>query len=123
MSEWTHGPIERSDIVRYQGASGDMNPVHHDEPFARAAGFPAPLGVGMLPAGMMAAWAAQGPGPEHVRSVRVRWKAPYFPGDTLTFRERDRRHEGGLLHVDLSCENQRGEVLVLGWMTFAEARP
>ena len=31
------GPLTRTDFVRYQGASGDMNPVHHDEVFARAA--------------------------------------------------------------------------------------
>ena len=42
------GPISRTDIVRYQGASGDFNPVHHDELFARAAGYPAPLGIGMF---------------------------------------------------------------------------
>ncbi len=29
------GPLTRTDFVRYQGASGDMNPVHHDETFAR----------------------------------------------------------------------------------------
>ena len=27
------GPLSRTDFVRYQGASGDMNPVHHDETF------------------------------------------------------------------------------------------
>ena len=37
------GPLTRTDFVRYQGASGDMNPIHHDEPFARAAGFDGPL--------------------------------------------------------------------------------
>ena len=30
------GPLTRTDLVRYQGASGDMQPVHHDEEFARA---------------------------------------------------------------------------------------
>ena len=42
------GSLTRTDFVRYQGASGDMNPIHHDEPFARAAGYPAPLAVGMF---------------------------------------------------------------------------
>src|SRR5262249_39993053 len=61
----TVGPISRSDIVQYQGASGDLNPIHHDEMVARAAGYPAPLGIGMLPAGIMAAWAADWLGPEN----------------------------------------------------------
>ena len=42
---WTTEPITRTDVVRYQGASGDFNPVHHDEPFALASGYPAPLGT------------------------------------------------------------------------------
>lgn len=120
---WSVGPLTRTDIVRYQGASGDMNPVHHDEPFAAAAGFPAPLGVGMLPAGMMAAWAAGRvgeDGPVRVRSVRVRWKAPFFPGVTLTFREVARRSEDGLTHLELACDDQDGALLVQGWMTFAD---
>ena len=37
----TIGPISRTDIVRYQGASGDMNPIHHDEPFATGSMCPA----------------------------------------------------------------------------------
>ena len=37
------GPLTRTDFVRYQGASGDMNPLHHDEIFARAAGYDAPV--------------------------------------------------------------------------------
>jgi 3-deoxy-manno-octulosonate cytidylyltransferase (CMP-KDO synthetase) len=33
------GPITRTDIVKYQGASGDFNPIHHDLEFAKSAGF------------------------------------------------------------------------------------
>ena len=29
-----YGPITRTDMVRYQGASGDFNPIHHDTAFA-----------------------------------------------------------------------------------------
>src|SRR5262249_12532121 len=68
----TVGPVTRTDFVRYQGASGDMNPVHHDEPFARAAGYPAPLAVGMYQAGVLNAYAVDWLGPEHVRRTRVR---------------------------------------------------
>ena len=84
----TVGPLTRTDFVRYQGASGDMNPVHHDETFARAAGYEAPLGVGMFHAGVMAAWATDWLGAENVRAFRVRWKEAVWPGDVLTFEGR-----------------------------------
>jgi acyl dehydratase len=116
------GPITRTDIVRYQGASGDMNPVHHDEPFARAAGYPAPLGVGMFQAGVLAAWAAGWLGPENVRATRVRWKEPVFPGDVLTFHATVARtfEEGGERRVELklTCTRQTGAVAVEGSATF-----
>ena len=47
------GPLTRTDFVRYQGASGDMNPIHHDEEFAKSAGFPIVFSVGMLQAGVL----------------------------------------------------------------------
>ena len=77
------GPLSRTDIVIYQGASGDFQPIHHDEPFARSAGFDKPLVVGMLPAGVLTGWAADIFGPDLVRRVRVRFRAPVWPGDTL----------------------------------------
>jgi acyl dehydratase len=117
------GPLTRTDVVRYQGASGDMNPVHHDEPFAREAGFQAPLVVGMLPAGALAAWAAAWLGPDNVRRVKFRWKEPVWPGDVLTMSARITRtyEEAGERRLDLEllCTRQTGGVAVQGWATFA----
>ncbi len=116
------GPITRTDFVRYQGASGDMNPVHHDEPFARAAGYPAVLGVGMFPAGVLLAWAASWLGPENVRRTRVRWKEPVWPGDVLTCRATVQKifEEGGerRAEVRVVCERQTGGVAVEGTAIF-----
>lgn len=117
------GPITRTDVVRYQGASGDLNPVHHDEPFAVAAGYPAPLVVGMLPAGAMFAWASDWLGPANVRRVRCRWQAPVFPGDVLTTSGeivKDYTDDSGerRLDLELTCTNQDGAVAVRGWATF-----
>ena len=67
-------PLTRTDFVRYQGASGDMNPVHHDETFAAKAGYAAPLGVGMFHAGVMFDWATDWLGADNVRRVKARWK-------------------------------------------------
>ena len=51
------GPPARTDIVRYAGASGDFNALHHDEQVARAAGFPAVFSMGMFQAGLPATYA------------------------------------------------------------------
>ncbi len=116
----TIGPISRTDIVRYQGASGDMNPVHHDEPFATGAGFEVPLGVGMYPAGVMHAWLGGWLGPDNVRGCRTRWKAAYFPGDTLSFSGKvaSKDAETREVQVEAVCTNQDGVVTMQGWVTF-----
>ncbi|MBF6064837.1 MaoC family dehydratase N-terminal domain-containing protein [Nocardia terpenica] len=40
--------IDRADLVRYAGASGDFNPIHWSERTARAVGLPTVLAHGML---------------------------------------------------------------------------
>src|SRR4051794_19079186 len=49
-------PLERAidltTLVRYAGASGDYNPIHHDEAYARAAGLDGVMGHGMLAMGL-----------------------------------------------------------------------
>ena len=84
LPERTFGPVTLTNIVRYQGASGDMNPIHHDDEFARAAGFPAAIGVGMLGAGWLAAYCTEHLGEETIRRFRTRFSAVVYRGDRLT---------------------------------------
>ena len=121
------GEVTRTDVVRYQGASGDMNPIHHDEPFAKSAGYPAPLAVGMFQAGALATWAATWLGPDNVRKTRVRWKEQCWPGDVLHFTavvakkyetaEGERR-----VDLELSATRAGGGVAVQAWTTFVVPR-
>lgn len=39
--------ITRADLVRYAGASGDFNPIHWNEPFAKSVGLPDVIAHGM----------------------------------------------------------------------------
>ncbi len=41
-------PLQRSDLVRYAGASGDFNPIHWNGRFAREVGLPDVIAHGML---------------------------------------------------------------------------
>ena len=45
--------LTRTDLVKYAGASGDFNPMHHDEVAAKAAGQPSVFGHGMFSMGLL----------------------------------------------------------------------
>jgi acyl dehydratase len=49
----TFGPVSQTDIVRFAGAGGDFNPLHHDREFAGAAGFERPIAMGQFTAGLL----------------------------------------------------------------------
>lgn len=86
LGELTEAPLTVTDFVRYQGASGDFNPIHHDTLFAQAAGFPGPFAVGMLTAGYVAALLDEHAERRALRRYTTRWMAQAWPGDALTYR-------------------------------------
>ncbi len=115
-----YGPLTRTDFVRYQGASGDFNPIHHDEEFARAAGFPSVFSVGMLQAGILATYATDRFGPEHVRAFGVRFREQVWPGDRLVCSGRVAGLDDAARTVELELEARRvgGGVAVTATATF-----
>jgi acyl dehydratase len=119
MTPLVVGPLTRTDLVRYQGASGDFNPIHHDEQFALAAGLPAPLSLGMLQAGLLATYATDWLGATAIRRFRVRFAEPVFPGDTVTCTGRVVSSDSSTVDVELECTTQTGAVAVRAWATFA----
>lgn len=48
MPVYTSAPITRTHLVRYAGASGDFNPLHHDQSFVRSIGMNNVIAHGML---------------------------------------------------------------------------
>ncbi len=121
--ERSFGPITRTDIVRYAGASGDFNPIHHDEGFATGAGFPTVFSIGMFQAGLLATYATDWLGAENVRRFAVRFKEQVWPDDVLTCTglvtavtpTGDGRQT---VEVDLSCARQTGGVAIAASATF-----
>lgn len=41
-------PVNRADLIRYAGASGDFNPIHWNEKFAKEVGLPDVIAHGMF---------------------------------------------------------------------------
>jgi hypothetical protein len=48
LPPYTSPPITRTDMVRYAGASGDFNPLHHDSTFVKTIGMERVIAHGML---------------------------------------------------------------------------
>jgi len=117
--------LTRTDLVRYAGASGDFNPIHHDENFARAAGNPTVFGHGMLTAGLLARCITDFVGAGNLRRYKVRFATRVWPGDTITCAGRVTRRydEAGEARIDgeVTATTQRGETAVSG--TFSAAIP
>ncbi|GLW99317.1 MaoC/PaaZ C-terminal domain-containing protein [Microtetraspora sp. NBRC 16547] len=119
----TFGPVTRTDIVRYAGASGDFNPIHHDEGFATAAGFPTVFSIGMYQAGLLATYVTDLLGPENVRRFSVQFREQVWPGDELscsgTITEAD---DGGAgrwrVALDIECRRSGGGVAIRGSAEF-----
>jgi len=79
--------ITEADIVAFSGISGDFNPLHMDEQFARAAGFGGRIAHGPMVLGMALGLGAQAGLFDGtvlgMLGVQWRFHAPVRPGDTL----------------------------------------
>jgi acyl dehydratase len=74
--------VTRADLVRYAGASGDLNPIHWSDRVAAAVGLPGVIAHGMLTMALagriVTDWAG---GPAAVRSYGVRFTRPVVVPD------------------------------------------
>lgn len=95
------GPISQTDIVRFAGAGGDFNPLHHDAVYARRAGLPGVIAMGQMQAGMLASWVADVVGVENVASFSVRFASPLAIGETLTLNGRVDQVNDGVAELAL----------------------
>ena len=113
--------LSRTQLVMYAGASGDFNPMHHDDTIATQVGNPSVFGHGMLTAGLMARVVKDWFGPEALRRFQVRFSKQVWPGDTITFSAAvtGKRDEGGEHLVDLETKatNQDGVEVLTGTAT------
>jgi 3-hydroxybutyryl-CoA dehydratase len=100
----------------YADASGDHNPIHIDEAFAKTTPMGGTIAHGMLVLSFIsemmagafgARWLAAG-------SLEVRFRAPARPGDTVTARATAQDPKDGRLRYAVECVSQTGEQLITG---------
>ncbi|BCS98535.1 dehydrogenase [Desulfoluna limicola] len=109
--------ITEADIYGYAGITGDFNPVHINETYARATAFKGRIAHGMLTAGLISnviGTRLPGPGTIYL-SQELTFTAPVRANDTITARVEvmEPPSAKGHYRLNTTCTNQEG-LLVLG---------
>jgi acyl dehydratase len=119
----TSHKLTRTDLVKYAGASGDFNPMHHDEVAAQAAGMPSVFGHGMFSMGLLGSALTDYVGVGNVTRYQVRFARQTWPDEVLSSKIviTGKREEDGKRLVDLSVtlSNGDGEDKLVGEATAA----
>jgi acyl dehydratase len=102
--------VTRADLVRYAGASGDFNPIHWNERFARSVGLPNVIAHGMFTMALVGRAVTEWAGsPDAVVDYNVRFTRPVVVADDDLGAEIEvhatvrSTGEDGLTHLDLTA--------------------
>lgn len=107
--------ITRADLVRYAGASGDLNPIHWSDRVAASVGLPGVIAHGMftmaLAARALDTWAG---GPGRVREISCKFTKPVVVPDdeegvevTVAGTVANLTEDGVHVALEVTCEGQK----------------
>ena len=105
-------------IRSFAALTGDTNPVHLDEAYAAGTRFGRRIAHGMIAAGLISATLANdlpGPGTVYL-SQTLHFKAPVYPGDTITasVEVKSVRPDKPIVTLSTVCTNQENKVVLEG---------
>ncbi|MCX5833056.1 MAG: MaoC family dehydratase [Deltaproteobacteria bacterium] len=110
--------ISEADVYLFAGVTGDLNPAHVNEEYAKKTFFKTRIAHGMLTAGFISAILGTqlpGPGTIYIRQELI-FMAPVFFGDTITARAEvvEVNTEKNRLRFKTTCRNQEGKIILDG---------
>jgi acyl dehydratase len=98
--------------VRYAGASGDFNPIHIDEEFARAVGLPGRILHGLWTMAQVArAQTDAAGGPEHLKRLSVQFRGMGVPEQEVRVTGTVRERTDGRVIVDTVAEQGGNQII------------
>jgi acyl dehydratase len=98
--------------VRYAGASGDYNPIHIDEEFARAVGLPGRILHGLWTMAQVArAQTEAAGGPEHLKRLSVQFRGMGVPEQEVLVSGTVREDSGEHLLIDTVAEQEGKQII------------
>src|SRR2546421_1422256 len=103
---------DRYITARYAGASGDFNPIHIDEEFARAVGLPGRILHGLWTMAQVArAQTDAAGGPEHLRRLSVQFRGMGMPEHEVLVTGTVREVADGYALVDTVAEQDGNQII------------
>jgi acyl dehydratase len=98
--------------VRYAGASGDFNPIHIDEEFARAVGLPGRILHGLWTMAQVArAQTEAAGGPQHLKRLSVQFRGMGVPEQEVVVSGTVREATDGRVTVDTIAEQDGKQII------------
>jgi acyl dehydratase len=98
--------------VRYAGASGDFNPIHIDEEFARAVGLPGRILHGLWTMAQVArAQTEAAGGPEHLKRLSVQFRGMGVPEQEVVVSGTVREASDGTVVIETVAEQAGNQII------------
>jgi acyl dehydratase len=120
MPKLVKGPIQKLQHVIYAGASGDFNPLHTDDDFAKAVG----MKDGVITHGMfimgtigqaITSWVEK----KDLKKFGVRFQGMTRPGNTITVTGKviDKVTDGNIITCEVQATDESGDIKATGRFT------
>ena len=105
---------DRDVTARYASASGDHNPIHLDDEFARSVGLPGRILHGLYTMALLArAQTDAVGGPEHLKRLTVQFRGIARPEEEIVISSAVKERSGERVIISVSAE-QQGNAIVRG---------
>ena len=103
---------DRFVTVRYAGASGDFNPIHIDDEFARSVGLPGKILHGLWTMAQVArAHTVAAGGPEHLKRLSVQFRGIGLPEQEIVVSGTVREANGSRIVIDTVAEQGGNQII------------
>ncbi len=118
IPDFTKKPITKVQLVKYAGASGDFNPLHFDEEYAKKRGLKKLIAHGMLSMGFLSEYVESNFGVGKIKKLQVNFKSMVFIEEEITcsgkINSLDTEEGREFASCSIEAKNKEGNIVTAG---------